>query len=1101
MNRQSLNRRSLLPTPPQSSNANTTPSNPANASTSSSVSVAPVASSNSSTATIETRETRETKETTANKRLSLGRGGVGAKGNSSPSPTRNPRHSLPNPSPSTPVLLNGNNNNNNNKNETNTPTATPPPSSSNNHLASPPPSSEANQTSTPSSPPRPLPPIPPSHPQKGTAGGGVGGGGGGGEQSLIKVCVRVRPFLSEENGEPAVWQWKENQISPNLSSLASSTSSYSLANPNATFSFDQVFTPSDTNSDIFTRLVKDVVSAGMQGYHGSVFTYGQTSSGKTFTMYGTPQQNGVIAQAIGFCFDAINAFPEREFLLRVSYLEVYNETVKDLLNSESGGAVPIRILYDPKVGTVLSGVKEHVVFNPQQVFQLIKAGEQHRHVGVTDMNTKSSRAHTLFKLIIESKERGSQKSSAVRVSTLNLVDLAGSENAKMTNSVGERAREAKHINQSLLTLSTIIQRLSEDQSNHSNNNNNNNATNNSGGTKRASQHLPYRDSKLTRLLESALDGNARIAIICNISPTLRCLEESVNTLKFGARAKLIRIYAKVNENVDEKTLLRAYREEIEQLKQRLKELEDKQIPATNLSFPSAYPPISSSTTNSPGGDVDGNNAAFAIDNSDNNSIEVSSNNEIQETILQIEDKILHSKPHLREEDEQHKMLQMIEAMERLILKADGNNKNKMNRRTSFNVSSAETIDPQDRGLKLKASRSNDPGLDVEAAAEYRKSFRKTQSFATGIPIMPTGNKSHIPRRGAPNCFSRSTSNDNRSLDESVEKVTSGELGLTPLPSPSQRGNGIISPKGSLKRKDNNFFSKGSWTGSTSRVSSEPPTPKDSAPPTVPAISSQSFEKLILAAEQEKNNNSQTVEENAKEDGEVSKDPDDDERFKPLKRHISIPLEDLHQNFTKLENTAERMGIYHHHAPGVKGGMEHSISRSLSDQDKDIRSFSKEFIDRNASISPLTMYTYHTTPAQNDTKTQYHPMEGSAPLIGIAEAAENGIAMEESTMKNEDKQPSPFLASPKGESSNLNTPMMKNRIRKVKYFDENEPEAATLEKMRQMALSNDTFDSFQSSIDPRYIAPNEVQIEDDSVLIGVSKMLMMLKDYIAKPKSE
>jgi centromeric protein E len=174
----------------------------------------------------------------------------------------------------------------------------------------------------------------------------------------------------------------------------------------------------------------------------------------------------VISQAIQFCFDSINVFPEREFLLRVSYLEVYNEQVKDLLNISHGqsaaAAPPIKILFDPKVGTVLAGVKEHVVFNPQQVYQLIRQGEQHRHVGVTDMNAKSSRAHTLFKIIIESKERitaaamNSNKPSPVRVSTLNLVDLAGSENAKMTNSMGERAREAKHINQSLLTLSTIF---------------------------------------------------------------------------------------------------------------------------------------------------------------------------------------------------------------------------------------------------------------------------------------------------------------------------------------------------------------------------------------------------------------------------------------------------------------------------------------------------------------------------------------------------------------------------------------------------------------------------------------------------------------------
>jgi centromeric protein E len=153
--------------------------------------------------------------------------------------------------------------------------------------------------------------------------------------------------------------------------------------------------------------------------------------------------------------------------------------VHDLLNPE---LTQIKIQYDPKSNTTtLVGVKEQVVVNPQQVLALLQSGEAHRHVGSTDMNEKSSRAHTLFKLIIESKKRCDDGREPVRFSTLNLVDLAGSENAKMTNSKGERAKEAKYINQSLLTLSSIIHRLSEEKPN---------------STKK--QHLPYRDSKLTR---------------------------------------------------------------------------------------------------------------------------------------------------------------------------------------------------------------------------------------------------------------------------------------------------------------------------------------------------------------------------------------------------------------------------------------------------------------------------------------------------------------------------------------------------------------------------------------------------------------------------
>jgi centromeric protein E len=363
-------------------------------------------------------------------------------------------------------------------------------------------------------------------------------------EDSIQVCVRIRPILKDERGlESSAWTWGENVIK----------SHNSIHLP---YTFDHLFFPENSNNDIFNSVVKNVVLRSMQGVHGSVFTYGQTSSGKTFTMNGSQAQPGIIPQSIFYCFESIqNEFTDREFLFRVSYIEVYNEQVKDLLSTEP---TQIKIQYDPKLGTQLSGVKEEVVVSPHQVIALLKAGEAHRHVGSTDMNEKSSRAHTLFKLIIESKLKGDAADTPVRVSNLNLVDLAGSENAKMTNSVGERAREAKHINQSLLTLSLIIQRLSEEKP---------------GSAKR--QYLPYRDSKLTRLLQASLSGNAHIAVICTVSSTQRCVEETHNTLKFAARAKKIKTNAVVNEMMDDKTLLRAYKMEIFNLKARLVAMEDK----------------------------------------------------------------------------------------------------------------------------------------------------------------------------------------------------------------------------------------------------------------------------------------------------------------------------------------------------------------------------------------------------------------------------------------------------------------------------------------------------------------------------------------------
>jgi centromeric protein E len=357
----------------------------------------------------------------------------------------------------------------------------------------------------------------------------------------IQVCVRIRPILTNEREDSYAWMWEENTIYPHIPTQMP-------------YTFDHLFYPENSNDDIFNSVVKTIVLRSMKGYHGSVFTYGQTSSGKTFTMNGSQSQPGIIPQSIFYCFESIQEhFTDREFLFRVCYIEVYNEQVKDLLSTEP---TQIKIQHDPKLGTILSGVKEQVVLNPQQVIALLKAGEAHRHVGTTDMNEKSSRAHTLFKLIIESKKRGDDADAPVRVSNLNLVDLAGSENAKMTNSVGERAREAKYINQSLLTLSLIIQRLSEEKP----------------GAK-GKQYLPYRDSKLTRLLQQSLSGNAQIAVICTVSPTLRCVDESHNTLKFAARAKKIKTSATINELIDDKTLLRAYKMEIHLLKVRLAAME------------------------------------------------------------------------------------------------------------------------------------------------------------------------------------------------------------------------------------------------------------------------------------------------------------------------------------------------------------------------------------------------------------------------------------------------------------------------------------------------------------------------------------------------
>lgn len=565
---------------------------------------------------------------------------------------------------------------------------------------------------------------------------------------LIKVCVRIRPMSREEreSGDTIVWKWDGNTIAPiNIApikkgatnSFSTIQAEYFLAQ-NSQYSFDHIFDPDVTTPHIFDTAVQDIVSSTMNGFHGSVFSYGQTASGKTFTMNGVASQLGIIPQAVCYCFNSIESYPDREFLIRVSYLEVYNEQIKDLLSTEP---VTIKIQHDPKQGTVLSGVKEHVVLNYQQVLALIRAGEAQRHVGVTDMNEKSSRAHTLFKIIVESKERSS-KNTPVRMATLNLVDLAGSESAKMTNTSGERLKEARHINQSLLALSTIIQRLSEDHAQHNG---------------RRSQHLPFRDSKLTRLLESALDGNGKIAIICTISPTLKCVEETGNTLKFGTRAKMIQMHAKLNETVDDKTLLRAYREEIEQLKQRLREFEERQgllrsqpIPSdvpsnyTNSSNPSG---ANSYATTDPNGHRHHSNAetgdgisanqhgdsaaGYSLDDAAS-ATSATSATSMDVGLIRVRSDEDGDGGAILEDDEeddpsvieeQNAMLQMILEMERLILKADmTKGQQQQLAQTTKNFMSSMHNHNQ-------SSSSHTAALDKEAIAIRGKNGEKRLSLA------------------------------------------------------------------------------------------------------------------------------------------------------------------------------------------------------------------------------------------------------------------------------------------------------------------------------------------------------------------------------------
>ncbi|ESW17700.1 hypothetical protein PHAVU_007G261400 [Phaseolus vulgaris] len=352
----------------------------------------------------------------------------------------------------------------------------------------------------------------------------------------VTVTVRFRPLNPREirQGEEIAWYADGETVVRNE------------YNPSLAYAYDRVFGPTTTTRQVYDVAAQHTISGAMEGINGTIFAYGVTSSGKTHTMHGDQRSPGIIPLAVKDAFSIIQETPNREFLLRVSYLEIYNEVVNDLLNPTGQN---LRIREDAQ-GTFVEGIKEEVVLSPAHALSLIAAGEEHRHVGSTNFNLLSSRSHTIFSLTVESSPCGeNSEGEAVTLSQLNLIDLAGSESSR-AETTGLRRREGSYINKSLLTLGTVISKLTECRA----------------------SHIPYRDSKLTRLLQSSLSGHGRISLICTVTPSSSNAEETHNTLKFAHRAKHIEIQAAQNTIIDEKSLIKKYQHEIQHLKEELEQM-------------------------------------------------------------------------------------------------------------------------------------------------------------------------------------------------------------------------------------------------------------------------------------------------------------------------------------------------------------------------------------------------------------------------------------------------------------------------------------------------------------------------------------------------
>ncbi|XP_032542794.1 centromere-associated protein E isoform X4 [Chiroxiphia lanceolata] len=361
------------------------------------------------------------------------------------------------------------------------------------------------------------------------------------DEGAVTVCVRVRPLIARENasGDKVSLHWK------------SENNTVSDVNGTKIFSYDRVFHSSDNTQQLYDGVAVPIIQSAVRGYNGTIFAYGQTASGKTYTMMGNEDSVGIIPKAIQHVFKIICEIPDREFLLRVSYMEIYNETITDLL-CDSRKKKPLGIREDINRNTYVEDLIEEVVVAPEQVMEWIRKGERNRHYGETKMNEHSSRSHTIFRMIIESRERSDPANAncdgAVMVSHLNLVDLAGSERASQTGSEGVRLKEGCNINRSLFILGQVIKKLCDDPSGFIN----------------------YRDSKLTRILQNSLGGNAKTVIICTITPV--SFDETLSTLQFANTAKGMKNTPKVNEVLDDNALLKRYRKEIVDLKKQLEEV-------------------------------------------------------------------------------------------------------------------------------------------------------------------------------------------------------------------------------------------------------------------------------------------------------------------------------------------------------------------------------------------------------------------------------------------------------------------------------------------------------------------------------------------------
>uniref|UniRef100_W5K6V7 Kinesin-like protein n=1 Tax=Astyanax mexicanus TaxID=7994 RepID=W5K6V7_ASTMX len=314
--------------------------------------------------------------------------------------------------------------------------------------------------------------------------------------------------------------------------------------PPKQFTFDGTYFINQTTEQMYNEIAYPLVEGVTEGYNGTIFAYGQTGSGKSFTMQGVADpaaQRGVIPRAFEHIFETIQCAENTKFLVRASYLEIYKEEIRDLLGKDS--KLKLELKEHPERGVYVRDLSMHTVHSVGECERIMEQGWKNRSVGYTLMNKDSSRSHSIFTIHLEICKTDAAGEDHLRAGKLNLVDLAGSERQSKTGATGDRLQEATKINLSLSALGNVISALVDGRS----------------------KHIPYRDSKLTRLLQDSLGGNTRTLMVACLSPADNNYEESLSTLRYANRAKSIQNRPRINEDPKD-ALLREYQEEIKQLR-------------------------------------------------------------------------------------------------------------------------------------------------------------------------------------------------------------------------------------------------------------------------------------------------------------------------------------------------------------------------------------------------------------------------------------------------------------------------------------------------------------------------------------------------------